>query len=631
MSNPFIFGGLANMGNSFLKSYQAETDRLDRKAADEEKRGWENKVRSRQEQEWQRKDQIRSALNEGSAAGTLEEFEEPGAPVEVVDGVEAPAPTPVKKFRIAGTDQVFTDKKAAEDALGKFNSPVQRQIRAADRVSKIDFASGLKIRQNALETQKAESLFNDQEKAQIRSTYNSQLVELVPATPDWGSRAAGAMNTIAGKEIAKTEVSPDGKTVTIYGQSPDGNPMKVGTFSNDAAGRLDFMEIAMQRSPEDMVKLLDARRAAIEAERKRIADEERKNGTWMEREMFREGLREGRDSGAGSVGSGGSGRSSGGKSGSTQSSPQDERSKAVIGHIAGIIKELPDTYQMPGDVVAQINAVGESIAFRNPNLTPSQAGEAAFMISTKPDELKPRLDKDSGRVVLGFKHPRNGSLIAVDDFDEQMMSKEDRAQIANGAKELLADFKQQDPNLGALIERSAAAGGKPTTELVDALVRGNMKAIADQYKSANRPAPSDIELNRMASAYVKNNVLPRLSGQISAIARYAPPAKQGSRSNIGIGSAGAGLRPTSGYEPPPDSPAGRAAAARSAAAEQRATREAQLAEQKKRAASAAASEAQKVIQSGDPAAAQDFQSSEMFRLLPSDMKQSIRNIVFGRQ
>lgn len=618
MSNPFIFGGLANIGNSFLKSYQAETDRLERKSSEAEERQWRNEQRDRQRQDWQRKDQERQIL------------EDSFKPIEVEKSYSAGEEGPVVEMGIDG--QKFTDVNEARAAEQKANSATARTRRAADRMMSVNPELGLGLRKAAVESVKADNSLDEETQKQVRNTFNNQLIEMVPATGNWAESAVSSMDSLAGRKVARYEVSDDKKFVSIYGPGDKGQEVKVGTFANDAAGRLDFLDMAMKRPPEDMIKLLDARRLLLENERKKREEQAAKDESWRERQLFAASLRDG---GGGSSG-GGQGRSGGGRSSAPASTPGSaaDVSQEVLDQIDLSIKETSDAYKLPPDARAAVKNTGYNLAAKNPGITPTLAVESAFMIATKPESVKPYFDKSSGSVVLGFQHPRNGKRMVVDQVDESMLSDKDKAQIAPGVKELVSEYETRAPGLASLIKQSAYDnGGKPSPELKNALVQAHMQAIEQQRRAQNQPPLSAIQLNSEATKRADAQ-LPLVASHIRAISRYLPQEKSAPKGRSdgavkGRISDGLGLRQTE-YQPPTDSPAGRAAAARETAKAAAASRDAQAAEQRRKSTEAATARAQQVIQSKDVAAAAELQDSELFSYLPSDVKIRVRNIVMGR-
>lgn len=639
MSNPFLFGGLATMGKSFLKSYQGETERLDRKAKDEREQAYVDEVRARDREEYQRKQELRKAFNEGGAAGELETFDAPIAndSPDGANGPPVPQGTTAPKLRIKGTDQAFDDQEQASAELQRYNSPAQRMMRGANKVSSIDLSAGTGLMQQAQGVAKAESQAAQDQAAQIRSTYNNMLLDKIPAGASWHTGAVEAVNSMVGKPIASSEVSPDGATVSMYATGPDGKKVLTGTYPANESGRLKFLDAAMKRDEKEMLTMLAANRRYEET----LAAQRGKDEASLQRAIELQAIRDaGRTSGSGGSSSRSSGSSrSGGSGGASDGVTPDAIAK--VNEASNILVEASKNADGPMKfgpaqlVDAQSSAA--DLVQSNPGITAQQAASVAIKITSDPTTIKPRLDLETGRIHGAYVDPNSDARFKVYDFPAIRLEKpteEDRKLLTGDVAQLRAEERQKDPQLADLIEASAFGGGKPTPALVNRLTGDALASIKQMYTTAGKPVPADAELQAKAAEYVKTRMLPALEPKINVIQAFGVPPKNERKGASGGSSVrsilgGLGLSQPA-YVPPADSPAGRAAARRQATESSQAQQDAQRAEANKAKAEQASQEAARVLESKDPAAAQQLQDSPLFSALPTDVKLRVRNLVFGR-
>jgi hypothetical protein len=272
----------------------------------------------------------------------------------------------------------------------------------------------------------------------------------------------------------------------------------------------------------------------------------------------------------------------------------------------------------------------------NPGISAQQAASVAIKIASDPATIKPRVDRETGRVHGAYVDPSSDARFKVYDFPAARLekpTKEDKALLGNDVAQLRALERQKDPQFAAMLEASAFGGGQPTPELMSRLTSDALVKIKEMYTGAGQPVPADAELQAKAAEYAKTRMLPALMPKINVIQAFGVPPEEKRKSKTGGSSILGGLglgQSQPAYVPPADSPAGRAAAKRQATEATQAQQETQRAEANKAKAEQATQEAARVLESKDPAEAQKLQDSPLFSALPNDMKLRVRNLVFGR-
>lgn len=629
MANPYLFNAIGGFGDAFMKSYNAQTDKNRREAQEDEERAvvaedreWTRGLRQREIKKLDLEDKIQSEATSGAAPGELEEFEEPAAGPAPDDG--QPAPT-TRKWRIKGADQTFSDANSASAGLSKYNAPAQRQMRAADRVSSLDFQRGLKMRQDAVVAQQNESALDEATQQQVVSTANRVLVESVPFSPNWGASAVGHINTIAGREVAKAIPLQDGSGFTIQVTGADGKVVNGGTYTNDEAGWTKYIHSSLKRTPSQLLTYIDAtRRVQMDLDAKRAAQEEAEN-RWRDRQVFADGIRDDNRAQGGS-----SSRSGGGGSSAPAGMTSDPKvaAQAAADAVVEASKNADGAMKLSPEQLNDARANAERVILANPGMSPNVAAAVATKITQSPDVVKPHLNKKTGRIDGMYEDPQSGDLYKVYAYPASRLTDDDRVAMRQGVREMRAELAAGDAKLASLVDGLAFGGQDAEKPLTDYLVRKNIAAAREQFKAAGKPVPSDEDLTRIATAHVERVAMPMVRGQAGAIRQYGEKPRQekapGGASTSIFGSGASG-----GYVPPEGSPAARAAANRRAALAAQQQGQAGSDAKRQAAADEAIKAANSVIASGDPAQAQALQSSPQFESLPREMKLRVRNIVFG--
>jgi hypothetical protein len=240
---PYAFKGFADMGNSFLKSYQSELDRKEQQKRYEQDQAWREEQRGRQRQEWQKSDAFDKVIQEEYAPVTAER--QYGAGDE--------GPTMAMDVR----GQRFTDQGQADAAVTAANSPMQRANRAADRGMAIDPTRATKLRNDAMTSRAAELGLSKAERDELYETFNTNVVGMLNAAPTWWEGAAkSAELVLGGQGQAVPELSPDGKKVSMFYVTPDGDRQLQWTESTDARGKDAYLAKALKMPAAVQVKYL---------------------------------------------------------------------------------------------------------------------------------------------------------------------------------------------------------------------------------------------------------------------------------------------------------------------------------------------------------------------------------------
>ncbi|MDO9252646.1 MAG: hypothetical protein Q7U48_13985 [Hydrogenophaga sp.] len=518
MSNPYLFGAIGGFGNAFMKSFDATTEKNRQVANEDQERAWVDENRGRKRKEWALDDRVQDETNAGAAPGELEEFEETGA--ESTD--EGPTPASTKKYRIKGTDQVFSDQASASAGLGKYNAPVQRQLRAADRVSGVDFRRGLGMRQEAVAALQNDSALDDATQKQIASVANRVLVESVPFSPNWGAAAAGHVNTIAGREIAKAVPTQDGNGFVLRVTGADGQTVNGGPYSNDEAGWTKYISTSMKRTPSELLGYIDATRQAQARLDAKRADEAAADQKWEDRQIFTDSLRDDRRN----DGAGGSRSSKKNAAPAGSTSDPQVAAAAAADAVTEASKNADGAMKLGPDALLAARKNAEAVILANPGMSPNQAASVAIQITQTPDAVRPRLDKDSGRIDGVYTDPQSGSKARVYAFPQARLTDDDRLALRQDVREMRGEMAAADPTIASLIDKLAFGDQQAVTPLTNHLVRLNMDALRKQYKAAGREVPSDLDLNRVASAHVKNVAMPEVNNKAAAIRQFGEKPRQ---------------------------------------------------------------------------------------------------------
>lgn len=230
---PYAFQGFADMGNSFLKSYKGELDRLEQQRRYDQEQAWKDEQRGRQRQDWQREDDFNRVIQEEYAP--VEPTVEPGA------GDKGPA----QAFQVRGKQ--FQTRDAADQYAASENAPTRRLMRAADRGMAIDPTRATKLRNDAMTSRAAELQLSKAEQDQADEIYNRQILGMLDVAPNWWDGAAKIGELmLKGNGQAGAELSPDGKTVRLFAVDAEGKRTERGEFPANAQGREMYLQSALK-------------------------------------------------------------------------------------------------------------------------------------------------------------------------------------------------------------------------------------------------------------------------------------------------------------------------------------------------------------------------------------------------
>lgn len=266
MAGAALMNGFANMGNAFMRSYQAESDRLRQQARQDAEAQWQNELRGRQRKTWGREDAEEAAI---AAAFKPVQGETPQ------DGVAAGMAS-----RGIGVVQEEGD------------STYRQQLRAADALMPINPKRAIEMRNAAIGSRSTELGLKKAERDEINEHYNNMLVGALDSAPTWYEGAANFAKEAMGANVVY-ELSEDGKKVSLYGIEADGKRKLTGTYKADGSGALEFLDKASKQDAKTKMAML---RANMEYERARADKAEDREADLAGRERLARteaGLREG--------------------------------------------------------------------------------------------------------------------------------------------------------------------------------------------------------------------------------------------------------------------------------------------------------------------------------------------------
>lgn len=243
------------MGNSFLKSYKGELDRLEQQRRYDQEQAWKDEQRGRQRQDWQREDDFNRVIQE--------EY----APIEPTVEHGAGGEGPTQAFQVRGKQ--FQTRDAADQYAASENAPTRRLMRAADRAMAIDPTRATKLRNDAMTSRAAELQLTKAEQDQADEIYNRNLWGFLQGGANWWEGAQKFAEVSYGAQVDSV-VSPDGKKVTLFLVDAEGNRKPTGTYDTDERGAEAFVSKASRLSPTEkmasMKSIADRLRQAEEAE-----------------------------------------------------------------------------------------------------------------------------------------------------------------------------------------------------------------------------------------------------------------------------------------------------------------------------------------------------------------------------
>jgi len=266
MAGAALMNGFANMGNAFMRSYQAESDRLRQQARQDAEAQWQNELRGRQRKTWGREDAEEAAI---AAAFKPVQGETPQ------DGVAAGMAS-----RGIGVAQEEGD------------STYRQQLRAADALMPINPKRAIEMRNAAMGSRSTELGLKKAERDEINEHYNNMLVGALDSAPTWYEGAVNFAKEAMGANVVY-ELSEDGKRVNLYGIEADGKRKLTGTYKADGSGALEFLDKASKQDAKTKMAML---RANMEYERARADKAEDREADLAGRERLARteaGLREG--------------------------------------------------------------------------------------------------------------------------------------------------------------------------------------------------------------------------------------------------------------------------------------------------------------------------------------------------
>lgn len=221
------------MGNSFLKSYKGELDRLEQQRRYDQEQAWKDEQRGRQRQDWQREDDFNRVIQE--------EY----APIEPTVEHGAGGEGPTQAFQVRGKQ--FQTRDAADQYAASENAPTRRLMRAADRGMAIDPTRATKLRNDAMTSRAAELQLSKAEQEQADEIYNRQILGMLDVAPNWWDGAAKIGEVmLKGNGQAGAELSPDGKTVRLFAVDAEGKRTERGEFPANAQGREMYLQSALK-------------------------------------------------------------------------------------------------------------------------------------------------------------------------------------------------------------------------------------------------------------------------------------------------------------------------------------------------------------------------------------------------
>jgi hypothetical protein len=270
MSAP-IFSGMAGFADNFTRAYSGERRRMSDEEERKAEREWRNEQRGRQRQEWQKADELETALKDAGAVrteqqGTLTQGQTGGVmqrmfnqnPEEAqrVKGMmDAEAEMTGAAPAMAEPGTAITGKMSRGHQIGQTmgamgadpnstEAVAQRTAQAYRQNGQMDKAITM---ENAIMDQQAKrlGLSIDQLKFADMKT-NRALENALKSAPTWYEGAAKFVTDLQRgglKEMkAEHQLSPDGKSVTLFAVMPDGTKQATGTYPADESGMLQFIQ-----------------------------------------------------------------------------------------------------------------------------------------------------------------------------------------------------------------------------------------------------------------------------------------------------------------------------------------------------------------------------------------------------
>jgi hypothetical protein len=270
MSAP-IFAGMAGFADNFTKAYTGERRRLSDEEERKAEREWRNEQRGQQRQDWQEANQLKTDLKDAGAVRTEqqgtatqgqvggvmqntfnqnpEEAQRVKAMMDAEAEMTGAAPaaqqqTTAVTGNMARGHQIGQTMGAMGADPNSTEAVAQRTAQAYRQNGQMDKAIQM---ENAIMDQQAKrlGLSIDQLKFADMQT-NRALESTLKSAPTWYEGAAKFVTDAqrGGLKDVKAEhqLSPDGKSVTLFAVMPDGTKQATGTYPADESGMLQFMQ-----------------------------------------------------------------------------------------------------------------------------------------------------------------------------------------------------------------------------------------------------------------------------------------------------------------------------------------------------------------------------------------------------
>jgi hypothetical protein len=270
MSAP-IFAGMAGFADNFTKAYSGEKRRQSDEEERKAEREWRNEQRGRQRQEWQEADKLKTDLKdagavrteqqgtmtEGQAGGVMqrtfnqnpEEAQRVKAMMDAEADMTGAAPatqqqTAAVTGNMARGHQIGQTMGAMGADPNSSEAVAQRTAQAYRKAGQVDKAI---LMENAVLDQQAKrlGLSIDQLKFADLQT-NRAMDSALRSAPTWYEGATKFVSDAQRSGLkdvkAEHELSPDGKSVTLFAVMPDGKRQATGTYPADESGMLQFMQ-----------------------------------------------------------------------------------------------------------------------------------------------------------------------------------------------------------------------------------------------------------------------------------------------------------------------------------------------------------------------------------------------------
>jgi hypothetical protein len=276
-----IFAGMAGFADNFTKAYNGER----RRQSDEEENKWRNEQRGRQRQDWQEADALKADLkdagaerteqqgtmNQGEVGGVMqrtfnqnpEEAQRVKAMMDAEADMTGAAPaaqqqTTAVTGNMAKGHQIGQTLDAMGAAPNGTEAVAQRTAQAYRKNGQMDKAIQM---ENAIMDQQAKRLGLTVEQLKFADMQtNRALDKVLNSGPTWYEGAAKFVTDLQRggmKDVkAEHELSPDGKSVTLFAVMPDGTKHATGTYPTDDSGRLMFSQKFMALSPEKRMDIM---------------------------------------------------------------------------------------------------------------------------------------------------------------------------------------------------------------------------------------------------------------------------------------------------------------------------------------------------------------------------------------